>query len=126
MTVATMDVTEVTEVTEVTDARRARLHEEHADVALFLATYWPAVESDDAAALHTILRAGRRDDVARWRRGLVLFLRAPADDADDADKVAFVRAATRRRFPTERSAAVVAWLGTIAQALREIEDYLAP
>jgi len=61
--------------------------------------------------------------VARWRRGLVLFLRAPADDAD---KVAFVRAATRRRFPTGRPVAVVAWLDAITQALREIEDYLAP
>ncbi len=117
MTVATMDVT------EVTDERLARLPEEHADVALFLATYWAAAESDDAAALHAILRAGRRDDVARWRRGLALFLRAPADDVD---KAAFVRAATGRRFPTERPAAVMAWLGAIAQALREIEGYLAP
>ncbi len=117
MTVATMDVMDVTE------ERLQRLQEEHADVALFLATYWPAAESDDAAALHAILRAGHRDDVARWRSGLVLFLRAPTSDMD---KAAFVRAATRRRFPTERAAAVVAWLGAIAQALREIEGYLAP
>ncbi len=111
MTAATMDVTE------------ERLQGEHAAVAQFLATYWPAAASDDAAALHAILRAGRRDDVARWRRGLVLFRRAPADDAD---KAAFVQAATRRRFPTERPVAVVTWLGAIAQALREIEDYLVP
>ncbi len=117
MTVATMDVTEVTDATE------ERLRGEHADVALFLAAYWPTAESDDAAALHAILRAGRRDDVARWRRGLALFLRAPTDDAD---KAAFVQAATRRRFPTERPAAVVAWLVAIVQALREIEDYLTP
>ncbi len=114
MTVATMDVMDATE---------ERLQGEHANVALFLATYWPAAESDDAAALHAILRAGRRDDVARWRRGLVLFLRAPADDAD---KAAFVQAATRRRFPVERPAAIVAWLVAIVQASREIEDYLAP
>ena len=111
MTAATMDVTE------------ERLPGEHVAVERFLATYWPTAESDDAAALHAILRAGRWDDVARWRRGLALFLRAPADDMD---KAAFVRAATRRRFPTERPAAVVAWLGAIAQALREIEGYLAP
>ena len=117
MTGATMDVT------DMTDERLQRLHEEHADMALFLAAYWPTAESDDAASLHAILRAGRRDDVARWRRGLVLFLRAPTDDMD---KAAFVRAATRRRFPTERPAAVVAWLVAIVQALREIEDYLAP
>ncbi len=117
MRVATM------EMTGVTEEPLQRLQGEHADVALFLAAYWPAAESDDAAALHAILRAGHRDDVARWRRGLALFLRAPADDAD---KAAFVRAATGRRFPTETPAAVVAWLGVIAQALREIEGYLAP
>ncbi len=117
MTVATMDVTDATE------KRLQCLQGEHADVALFLAAYWPAAESDDAAALHAILRAGHRDDVARWRRSLVLFLRAPADDAD---KAAFVGAATRRRFPVERAAAIVAWLVAIVQALREIEDYLAP
>ncbi len=70
MRVATM------EMTGVTEERLQRVQGEHADVALVLAASWPDVESDDAAALHAILRAGRRDDVARWRKGLVLFLRA--------------------------------------------------
>jgi len=100
-----------------------RLYVEYPDVALFLATYWPADDSDDAAALHAILRGGCGDGVARWRRRIMGLLLTPVDDAD---KAAFVRAATRRRFPVQGPVDIVTWLGGIAMALLEIEDYLAP
>ena len=43
---------------------------------------------------------------------------------DDADKAAFVRASAGRRFQTERPEEAMTWLGTMALALLDIEDYL--
>ncbi len=105
------------------DERVVRLHVEYPDVAQFLAAYWPADETDDATALHTILRTECAGDVSQWRRRILLFLLSAADDAD---KATFIRAAARRCFRTERPAESVEWLGAIALALLDIEDHLAP
>lgn len=107
----------------MTDERAVRLQVEYPDVARFLARYWPADETDDAAALHAILRTARAVNVAWWRRRILLFL---LSSADDADKAAFVRAAARRRFPTDRPVDPITWLGTVASALVDIEDHLTP
>ncbi len=104
------------------DERAARLRVDYADVARVLTTYWPTHETDDATALHAMLSTARAVDVSWWRRRLLVFLLAPADDAD---KAAFVRASARRRFQTERPEEAVTWLGTIALALLDIEDCLA-
>jgi hypothetical protein len=102
--------------------RAVRLGVEYPDVTRFLTAYWPTNETDDAAALHAILCTARAVDVSWWRRALLLFL---LSSADDVDKAAFVRASACRRFQTERPEEVMAWLGTIALALVDIENYLA-
>ena len=57
-----------------------------------------------------------------WRRHLLVLL---LSSADDADKAAFVRASAHRHFQTERPWETMTWLGAMAQALLDIEDYLA-
>ena len=102
--------------------RAERLGVEYPEVTRFLTAYWPADETDDATALHAILCTARAVDVSWWRRALLLFL---FSSADDADKAAFIRASARRRFQTERPEEAMTWLGTMAVALLDIEDYLA-
>ena len=106
----------------MTDERAVRLRVEYADVARFLTTYWPTPETDDATALHAILCTARVADVSWWRRQLLVFL---LSSTDDTDKAAFVRAAARRRFQAGRPEEALTWLGMIALALLDIEDYLA-
>ncbi len=105
----------------MTDERAVRLRMAYPDVTQFLTTYWPTDETDDATALHAILCTARAVDVSWWRQRLLVFL---LSSADDADKAVFVRASARRRFQTERPEEAVTWLGTIALALVDIEDYL--
>ena len=105
-----------------TDERAVRLRVGYPDVARFLTMYWPTDATDDATALHAMLSTARAADVAWWRRQLLLFL---LSSADDADKATFVRTSARRRFQTERPEEALTWLGTMALALLDIEDYLA-
>ncbi len=58
----------------------------------------------------------------RVQRQLLVFL---LSSTDDADKAAFVRMSARRRFQTERAQDALTWLGSMALALLDIEDYLA-
>jgi len=104
------------------DERALRLRVEYADVARFLTMYWPTDATDDATALHAILCTARVADVSWWRRQLLVFL---LSSTDDADKAAFVRMSARRRFQIERAQDALTWLGSIALALLDIEDYLA-
>ncbi len=104
------------------DERALRLRVEYLDVARFLTTYWPTDATDDATALHAMLSTARAADVSWWWQRLLLFL---LSSVDDADKAAVVRAAARRRFQTERPEEVLTWLGSMALALLDIEDYLA-
>ena len=104
------------------DERAMRLRVEYADVARVLTTYWPTDATDDATALHAMLSTARAADVSWWRRQLLVFLLA---SADDADKATFVRTSARRHFQTERPEEVMTWFGTMALALVDIEDYLA-
>ncbi len=103
------------------DERAGRLRVEYPEVTWFLTAYWPTPETDDATALHAILCTARAADVPWWRQKLLLFL---LSSVDDADKAAFVRASARRRFQTERPEEAMTWLGTMALALLDIEDYL--
>jgi len=102
--------------------RALRLRVEYADVARFLTMYWPTDATDDATALHAMLCTACAADVSWWRQRLLLFL---FSSVDDADKAAFVRTAARRRFQTERAQDALTWLGSMALALLDIEDYLA-
>jgi len=102
--------------------RAVRLGVEYPDVTRFLTAYWPTNETDDATALHAILCTAHAVDVAWWRRALLVFL---LSSADDADKAACVRASAHRHFQTERPEEAMTWLGTIAVALLDIENYLA-
>jgi len=104
------------------DERALRLRVEYVDVARVLTTYWPTEATDDATALHMILSTASAADVSWWRQRLLVFL---LSSVDDADKAAFVRAAARRRFQTERAQDALTWLGSMALALLDIEDYLA-
>jgi len=109
-------------IVAITDEYAVRLRVEYPDVTRFLTAYWPTSETDDATALHAMLSTACVADVAWWRRQLLLFL---LSSADDADKAAFVRMSARRRFQTERPEEALTWLGTMALALLDIEDYLA-
>ncbi len=103
-------------------ARAVRLAAEYPEVTRFLAAYWPGRETDDATALHAILCAARAGEVAGWRRALLVFLFA---SAEDAEKAAVIRASAGRRFQTERPEEAISWLRTMVVALVDIEGYLA-
>ncbi len=104
------------------DERALRLRVDYADVARVLTMYWPTEATDDATALHAILSTACAADVSWWRQRLLMFL---LSSVDDADKAAFVRLSARRRFQTERAQDALTWLGSMALALVDIEDYLA-
>jgi len=109
-------------IVAMTDEHAVRLRVEYPAVTRFLTAYWPTDATDDATALHAMLSTACVADVAWWRRQLLLFL---LSSADDADKATVVRTAAHRRFQTERPEEALTWLGTIALALLDIEDYLA-
>ncbi len=102
--------------------RALRLRVEYADVVRVLTTYWPTAATDDATALHAMLCTASAADVSWWRQRLLVFL---LSSVDDADKATFVRTSARRRFQTERPEEALTWLGTMALAVLDIEDYLA-
>jgi hypothetical protein len=106
----------------ITDERVVCLPLDYAEVRQFLSMYWPTTETDDATALHAVLRTACAADVSWWRQKLLLFL---LSSVDDTDKAAFVRTSASRRFKVERPQEAMTWLGTIAVALVDIEGYLA-